>query len=197
MEFGGAPVVSLPIDEVESYREVVTQWHSGIVRTPVLVEAVFGKRVTASIGPAFVGYNDLKHFRPVPTGAARQLTAHDEKAVDTLRAACAIEEWDHGGNQFRPSAMVGAFIGDELAALASYQLWDEQIAHIAIVAHPAFRGRGYATIAVSRLTEIVFERALVPQYRTLESNAPSMAVARRLGFFHYATSLAVRFVSSK
>jgi GNAT superfamily N-acetyltransferase len=197
MEFGGAPIVSLPIDEVESYRQAVAQWRPGIVRTPAVVEAVFGKGVTGSIGPAFVGYSDLKHFRPVPAGAARPLTARDEKAVDTLRAACVIEDWNHGGNQFRPSAMVGAFIGDELAALASYQLWDEQIAHIAIVAHPAFRRHGYATVAVSRLTEMVFERALVPQYRTLESNAPSMAVARRLGFVRYATSLAVRLVSSK
>jgi RimJ/RimL family protein N-acetyltransferase len=90
--------------------------------------------------------------------------------------------------------MVGVFIGPELAALASYQLWDEQIAHIAVVARPASRGRGYATAAVSRLTEIVFERWFVPQYRTLESNAPSMALARRLGFVHYATSLAVRLV---
>jgi hypothetical protein len=105
MEFGGAPIVSLPIDEVESYRQAVAQWRPGIVRTPAVVEAVFGKGVTGSIGPAFVGYCDLKHFRPVPTGAARPLTARDEKAVDTLRAACVIEEWNHGGNQFRPSAV--------------------------------------------------------------------------------------------
>jgi hypothetical protein len=36
---------------------------------------------------------------------------------------------------------------------------------------------------------------VVPQYRTLEGNAPSMAVAKRLGFVHYATSLALRFAS--
>jgi len=133
MEFGGAPIVSLPIGEIEPYRAAIAHWRAGIVRMPALVEAVFGKRVIASIGPAFVGYSDLKHFRPSFSSSTRRLTAQDEKAVDLLRAACAVEEWEHGGSEFRPSVMAGAFSGPELAALASYQLWDQQIAHIAVV----------------------------------------------------------------
>jgi RimJ/RimL family protein N-acetyltransferase len=196
MEFGGAPVVSLPIGEVERYRAAIAQWKAGVVRMPALVEAIFGKRVVAIVGPAFVGYNDQKHFQPYLSGSTRRLTSRDEKEVDMLRAACALEEWEAGGSEFRPNAMVGAFRGQELAALAGYQLWGEQVAHIAILTHPAFRGQGHATAAVSTLTEMVFERALVPQYRTLETNAPSLAVARRLGFVRYATSLAVRFAPS-
>jgi RimJ/RimL family protein N-acetyltransferase len=161
---------------------------------PALVEAIFHKRYhTFSRGPAFVGYSDQKHFRPSFSSPTRQLTAQDEKAVETLRTACAVEDWEAGGSEFRPNVTVGAFSGQELAALAGYQLWGEQIAHIAILTHPAFRGRGHATTAVSKLTELVFERSLVPQYRTLDANTPSLAVARRLGFVRYATSLAVRF----
>jgi RimJ/RimL family protein N-acetyltransferase len=195
MEFGGAPIVSLPIGEIQSYRAAIAQWRPGIVRMPSVVEATFGKRVVTTVGPAFVGYSDQKHFRPAFSSSTRQLTTRDEKAVDILRAACAVEEWEAGGSEFRPSAMVGAFRGQELVALAGYQLWGDQIAHIAIVTHPAFRGQGHATTAVSTLTEMVFARALVPQYRTLEANNPSLAVARRLGFVQYATSLAVRFAS--
>lgn len=33
---------------------------------------------------------------------------------------------------------------------------------------------------------------LIAQYRTLASNAPSIGIARRLGFVGYAASLAVR-----
>ena len=193
MEFGGAPIVSLPEDEIEPNRAAIEQWQAGIVRIPALVEAVFGERVAARVGPAFVGYSDLKHFRPVSAGATRPLTTQDEKAVDLLQTACSAEEWEHGGSEFQPGAMVGAFRGQELAALASYRLWGEQIAHISIVTHPAFRRQGYATTAVSTLTEIVLARTLVPQYRTLEANAASLAVARRLGFVQYATSLAIRF----
>jgi GNAT superfamily N-acetyltransferase len=195
MEFGGAPVVSLPVDELESSRAAIEQWHAGVVRLPALVEAIFGKRVGARVGPAYVGYTDLKHFRPVFLSTTRGLTAQDEKAVNTLRDACTVEEWEHGGSEFRPTEMAGVFKGHQLAALASYQIWGRQIAHISIVTDPAFRGQGYATAAVSGLTQTVLERSLVPQYRTLEANAPSMAVARRLGFVHYATSLAIRFSS--
>ena len=192
MEFGGAPIVSLPVDELESSRAAIEQWHAGIVRFPALVEAAFGKRVAARVGPAFVGYTDAKHFRLVSPTTTRQLTAQDEKAVNTLREACPVEEWEHGGSEFRPNVMAGAFKGHELAALASYQIWGERIAHIAVVTHPAFRGQGYATTAVSGLTKTVLERALIPQYRTLEGNGPSLAVARGLGFVQYATSLALR-----
>jgi hypothetical protein len=197
MEFGGAPIVSLPLGEVEAYRATIAQWQAGVARMPALVEAVFGNRVIGTVGPAFVGYNDLKHFRPVSSPSTRPLTVEDKKAIDRLRAACTVEEWEAGGSEFKPGAMVGAFRGEELTALAGYQLWGDQIAQIAIVTHPGFRGQGHATTAVSALTEIVFERTLVPQFRTLESNIPSMAVARQLGFIQYATSLAVRFASPK
>jgi hypothetical protein len=192
MEFGGAPVLSLPVDELESNREAIEQWYAGVVRLPALVEAVFGERVAARVGPAYVGYTDLKHFLPVFLSTTRGLTDQDEKAVNALRDACTVEKWAHGGSEFRPTEMVGVFKGPELAALASYQIWGRQIAHISIVTHPAFRGQSYATAAVGSLTQTVLERTLVPQYRTLEGNVPSMAVARRLGFVHYATSLAIR-----
>jgi hypothetical protein len=53
--------------------------------------------------------------------------------------------------------MVGAFKGPKLAALASYQPSGEHIAHVAVVSHPAFRGQGRATSAVTRLTQNVLE----------------------------------------
>jgi GNAT superfamily N-acetyltransferase len=195
MEFGRAPVVALPIGEAERHRAAIAGWQPGIARMPALVEAVFGGRVVKSVGPAYVGYSDQKHFRPSFSSSVRGLRAEDEKAVAMLCAACPVTEWEAGGSEFRPGAMVGAFRGKELAALAGYQLWGDQIAHIAIITHPAFRGRGYATAAVSALTKTAFERTLIPQYRTLEENAPSLAVARRLGFVQYAVSLAVRFAS--
>jgi hypothetical protein len=111
------PVVSLPVDELESSRAAIEQWDAGIVRLPALVEAILGKRVSARVGPAYVGYTDLKHFRPLSLSTTRGLTAQDEKAVNALREACGVEEWEHGGSQFRPNEMAGFFKGHELAAL--------------------------------------------------------------------------------
>jgi RimJ/RimL family protein N-acetyltransferase len=191
-EFGAAPIVSLPANEVESYRDVIARWEPGVVRTPALVQAAFRERIVAIIGPAFIGYTDAKLFRQLGSGGARLLTNADREAVEILRNACLAEEWDHGGSTFRPKEMVGVLSDQRLVTVASYQGWGEHIAHISIITHPAFRGRGYAAIAVSELTRIALERKLVPQYRTLEANQPSMAVARRLGFVQYATSLAIR-----
>jgi ribosomal protein S18 acetylase RimI-like enzyme len=156
-------------------------------------QSAFHDRIARIIGPAFIGYTDTRLFKKLAGGDAQLLTETDEKAVEVLRNACPAEEWDHGGSDFRPSEMVGIIRGQQLATVASYEIWGEQIAHISIIAHPAFRGRGHATTAVSELTRFVLERHLVPQYRTLEANQPSMAIARRLGFVQYATSLAIGF----
>jgi hypothetical protein len=101
MEFGGAPIVSLPIAEVELYRAAIAQWQAGIVRMPAFVEAVFGKRVVASVGPAFVGCSDLKHFRAAFSSSTRPLTARDENAIDILRAACAVEDLENRAIRFK------------------------------------------------------------------------------------------------
>jgi RimJ/RimL family protein N-acetyltransferase len=193
IEFGAAPVISLPANEVEFYGDAIAQWRPGVVRAPAVVQAVFRERVATIIGPAFIGYTDAKLFRPLSSGDARLLTVADEKAAEILRNACAAEEWDHGGSTFQPKEMVGVLRGQQLVAVASYKFWGEHIAHISIITHPAFRGRGYATTAVGELTRIVLERKLVPQYRTLEANEPSMAIARRLGFVQHATNMAIRF----
>jgi predicted GNAT family acetyltransferase len=79
-----------------------------------------------------------------------------------------------------------------LVAVAGYTVWGDVIAHIAVITHPQYRGQGYGRAVVSRLTEEVLRQGLVPQYRTLEANQPSMAIARTLGFAYYATTVAVR-----
>jgi predicted GNAT family acetyltransferase len=63
---------------------------------------------------------------------------------------------------------------------------------MAVITHPQHRGHGYGRAVVSRLTEEALHQGLGPQYRTLEANAPAMAIAHTLGFMHYATTVAVR-----
>jgi predicted GNAT family acetyltransferase len=67
-----------------------------------------------------------------------------------------------------------------------------RIAHIAVVTHPSHRGRGYGKAAVAHLAARAIAEGLLPQYRTLDSNQPSLRIAEALGFQRYATSVAVR-----
>ena len=144
------------------------------------------------VGPAFLGYLDGATFAGVDDEESRLLDDSDSDAIEALRAACEPRAWDEGG-PVGAVATLGVFRGATLAALSSYEIWSERIAHIGIVTHPAHRGAGLGTAAVRAMTRIALARKLVAQYRTLLANAPSMAIARRLGFERYATTVSIRF----
>lgn len=144
------------------------------------------------VGPAFIGYLDEATFAEDDAVESRLLDDGDAGAIEALRAACEPLAWDEGGPAGVVAA-VGVFRGSTLAALSSYEIWSERIAHIGIVTHPAHRGRGLGTAAVRAMTRIALARKLVAQYRTRLANAPSMAIARRLGFERYATTVSIRF----
>ena len=90
----------------------------------------------------------------------------------------------------------GVFVDDDLVALAGYKTWPCDIAHIHVVAHPEFRGRGFGRAVVAHIAGVALDSGLTPQYRTLESNRPSIRVAESLGFVHFASSVAVRLPST-
>ena len=106
--------------------------------------------------------------------------------------ACSSGEWsDCGINS--SSENVAALIADgEIVSAASYELWGEHIAHIGIITHPLFRGRGYAGKVLSYLTNFIFDQGLIPQYRTLCLNKPAISVARQCGYGQYAAHISVR-----
>jgi len=83
----------------------------------------------------------------------------------------------------------------ELVAIAGYKEWrggEGAIAHIAIVTAGDCRHRGHGTAAVALAAEHALNQGLLPQYRTLKSNAPSMHLAENLGFEEYGFSVYVR-----
>jgi len=116
----------------------------------------------------------------------------DAPAVAALRAACREDEWEHGGSDVGQHPAFGVFVDDQLAALAGYEIWGGTIAHISVITHPAHRGRGFGAAAVAHITAHALAAGMLPQYRTLDSNQPSMRIAATLGFHRYATSLAMR-----
>jgi GNAT superfamily N-acetyltransferase len=196
MTFGAAPVVSVPPLRLAAVRATVAGWGADAVHAPARVAALLGDRAGAVVGPALVTYADGRTLRPPGGGAGvRALTASDPEdvaALAALRAACPGPDWEHGGGALGPEPAVGAFAGGALAALATYEVWGGRLAHLAVVAHPAYRGRGHAAGAVRALADRALARGLVPQYRTLEANTPAVRLGAAAGFVPYATSLAVR-----
>jgi len=144
------------------------------------------------VGPAYVGYLDHPSVVPLPAATTRALTELDLDIVNRFKDACDPTEWEHGGSEVRLRPTSGAFIDGELAAMAGYDVWGRTIAHLAIITHPAHRGRGMGRAAVAHLAARASAVGLLPQYRTLDSNLPSLRIAQALGFERYATTLAVR-----
>lgn len=141
------------------------------------------------IGPACLAYGE--HI-VTPRHDVRLLSGRDQNSVHQLRAACDAKEWEHGGCDAEARGVSGVFVDDELVSLAGFEIWGRKIAHISVVTHPSHRSRGYARSAVAHVSKVALEAGLIPQYRALESNEPSICVARSLGFVHYASSVAVK-----
>ncbi|HEX6749677.1 MAG TPA: GNAT family N-acetyltransferase [Longimicrobium sp.] len=194
MLFGAAaPVATVSSALSASSRARIAAAIASAFDDPAALVAALEGEMERVIGPATIRYADRGTFRPQPPSpSVRMLTLDDAPAIERLRVACTATEWEHGGSDVREHPCAGAFAGDEIAALAGYEVWGGAVAHLSVVTHPAHRGRGHGAAAVSRIAAEALERGLVPQYRTLESNAPSIAVAARLGFEPYARSLAVR-----
>lgn len=142
------------------------------------------------IGPAYIGYAETLSSDTTP--AAHALDASHCAEAAALREACSESEWEHGGSAVGEVVASGVFVDGQLAALAGYEVWDGTIAHISVVSHPAHRGKGHGRAAVADIARRATEAGLLPQYRTLDENAPSIRIAESLGFVRYATSVAVR-----
>jgi RimJ/RimL family protein N-acetyltransferase len=192
---GEHPVVSLPPAAL-SLTSRAARWSRAQVATPADLLADLSTlgagRIERIVGPAFIGYG-VEGLRLEDSVRARVLTADDAPALERLRAASSAEEWEHGGSErAETGALFGAFDAAELVSVASYQVWGEDIAHIAIATNPARRGRGFGKAAVALAAQRALQAGLIPQYRTLCTNTSSLAIARHLGFIEYGFSVAVR-----
>ncbi len=183
----GAFIFSLPPDRMEVLGPVLRGFPAN-PEWPAVVAALrpFSRLI---LGPAYLGYADTV---PSLTASARAVSHNDISAVATLQNACGPEEWEHGRCDVTEQPASGVFIEGTLAALAGYEIWGGTIAHICVVTHPAFRGCGHATAAVAHLAARALQAGLLPQYRTLLSNSPSMQVAQKLGFAQYGSTIAAR-----
>lgn len=190
---GASPLISLPPALWQPLREQAEHWSSLLVADAQrLTAALEPFTVERIVGPSYIGYGTNATLHLFPAMDARDLTPGDAAAVESLRDACPPEEWRHCASDPAAGPAFGAF--DEsgaLAALAGYQALGRTIAHLSAITAPEKRNRGLATAAVARASRHALGAGLLPQYRTPESNAPAMEIARQLGFQEYGFSVYV------
>jgi GNAT superfamily N-acetyltransferase len=193
---GAAPIISLPRALFPSLSTRAQSWLASEALDATFLRSVLSGSVDKIIGPAFVGYMDHRSAPSAEASAARLLREDDGEKISKLRTACDPADWRQGGRELGENPAVGCFANEELIAIAGYEIWAGVIAQISIVTHPSYRRRGFGHAAVSRLIEPIIERRLVPQYRTLHSNQPSMKIASALGFVEYATTMTLHLRST-
>lgn len=154
--------------------------------------AVFGDAFDRTTGPTFLGWLDPGDFRPSPAEAVRALVADDEDAVDALRSACPGEDWEAADLRVAGPGAFGWFEAGELLAAASLTEWQQGVVGPGVIARPGGRGRGAGRAVVSAAVATALADGALVIYQTLMQNTPAVAIARRLGFVHYASNLAVR-----
>jgi len=191
---GPWPLVSLPRAALDALAIRARRWSNALVQDHAALSAeIQPLGIERIVGPAYIGYGTSTTLDLSLGAGARSLTRADDAGVARLRAACSHEEWEHGGSDPHAVPTFGCVdAGGEVLAMAGYKVWGDTIAHISIVSAPRGRGRGFASSAVACAARHAFSAGLVPQYRTLAHNGPSMGVARRLGFQPYGFSVAVR-----
>jgi len=192
---GEHPVISLP-PAAHALSTRAANWTRAQVATPGTLLADLSTlgpgRIERIVGPASISYG-LEGLYLEDAARARVLATADAPALERLRAACANEEWEHGGSEGAAAgALFGTFDGAQLVSVASYRIWGDSLAHISIATMPARRGRGFGKAAVALAALRALEAGLVPQYRTLRSNTSSMAIGKHLCFIEYGFSVAVR-----
>ena len=192
LRFGQALVASAPPPLLPHLGPRLERLRAAQLVPEACVRAVGEAAVERVIGPAHYGYADATALRPIPTPGVRSLTPDDAPLLDHLRTACSAAEWDEAGALTIDRPLVGQFVDAHLVAVAGYAVWWACLAHIGVITAPAHRGHGYGRAVACRSAEAALNGGLVPQYRALEVNRASIAMATALGFEQCATSIALR-----
>lgn len=196
-ERGEVLVISVPPELEEDARATLSGWRLERLADPGAVAGALSVEIAEAVGPAVLAYADRRSFRPEPSLWVRRLSTADREALETLRASCRLNEWEHGGADLAADVLempcAGWFEEGELLSLAHYVVWGGALAQIRVVTATGARGRRRGCGVVSAVTGLALAEGLVPQFRTLASNRPALALARALGYLPYARTVSVRF----
>lgn len=128
-------------------------------------------------------------FTPVDSSTtnaiARRLSDADIRSINALYALD-DRSGQYSGHQINNAVYFGAFIDDELVAIAGTHVVSPMIAMGVVgnvLTHPTFRGRGLATYVTSRVTSTLFTMGCEQVVLTADpENTPAVRAYGRLGY---------------
>ena len=116
----------------------------------------------------------------------------DDPRVQVVLADATADEVDESSLDSVPSGVFVALDGDgRPAAGCGWHPWPHDVAHVGVLAATSRRGGGFAASAASAALAEAASAGLLPQWRAAAGNAPSIALAERLGLTRVGGQLSV------
>ncbi len=148
------------------------------------------------IGPASLFYADKipagwSKITPPPEVNVRGLAGSDARAFGEFTSHLDEYDREHGGLDFSPKAIWGAFVEERLVAAASYDLWPGRLAHLGVAVHPDFRGRKFGQAVAMEAAKGALAQDRIVQFRVMQARPDGMDLAARLGFERFAETIYV------
>lgn len=189
-------IVSVPSSVPEVERAKLREATPAEAFDPRFLGKVFVVSIDKVTGPGWLGVADRQDFKPVPS-SARLLDDTDEAAIEKLAAACGEVAWQRAALIQIRQPVFGVFEGPDLVAASGYVVMGDLLAYIGVIAHPGYRGKGFAKMVVSSAALYAFDHGFIAQLRTTHTNDSAVALARSLGFHHYASTYDVKLVEDE
>lgn len=190
--YGDSCVISAPEELVLTLQTSTSGMKPCSCFTLEMVSSLIGERLDRIIGPAWIGKLDNSSYQKKHSEETNLLCDKDWESLENLLQSCTEEEGSYSGLRVRRSPTVGIFEHGKLIASAGYEILADKVAHIGVLVHPDYRGKGLSTKVVSGITEIALQNKLGIQYQTLSSNTLSVEAAKRVGFDVFAQTIAAR-----
>ena len=194
---GRSLVVSAPPELVEQLAGSIQVLSETSIMDREALHKVVGVEAGLVVGPAYQGFTGAASFNP-PKRAERVSEADfDPALLQDLRTVSGEDAWEASGISEATGRVAVAVEQDRVVGAAGLRHREAGIADPCVLVQPDRRGRGLATALVGRVVGAAVEQGTVVLYQTLHSNTAAVRVAQRLGFDHYATTVAVRLTEAE
>ena len=160
---------------------------------PLLLKCLSAYKMNP-IGIASISYADSGTL----TKSAHLAAVHEGnlKEVEAILSACDESEQEESGVATMPVIFIAESTTRKPGAVASYEIWNDKIAQLGVLAKPEYRGQGLASSAVETAAQNALSLSLIPQWRCRIGNANSERLSQRLGFQKVGLQLAIDVVPS-
>lgn len=163
------------------------------------IRSYFSMEAEHLVGAAGLFYVDKPHFKPVSaythkeaSAHVRKLTLEDQLLLEDFAHQIDPADWKASRIELEDDSLWGAFKSGNLAALASFNIWEKSIARAGVVTHPRYRGKHLGSVVLNALVQEALSQNMIVQYRTLLSNIASVKIAQKMGFYLYGETTSFR-----